>query len=304
MVTPSLIKDYFTRYYQTQLENKKVNNDLSFLKFRQIKHQSFERRWIIPRTTIATVHQLFRSITTHPDVPAHVYATVLQFLNAPHLTTKETSVLCLSGPYVMDFDQKGHILYAQEGLEELKTRMLDTVDLLQDWYGLSQFRYTFSGHKGFHLYVTDYPEQCLTSTHWGPTREQYESQQRHRLTWQLRRAGIEFDYPISCDTRRILRIPYTLHGLTGLQCTLLSSKRELQQFTLEDAQPSGYSVLQNELIQVRVERYLPPFVWAGNNYSGKRGDYMHIPLSLAVLLLLQQDVKLLPNSSLTELLRM
>jgi hypothetical protein len=41
----------------------------------------------------------------------------------------------------MDFDLKGHILYAREGFEELKERILDTVDLLQDWYGLSQFEY-------------------------------------------------------------------------------------------------------------------------------------------------------------------
>jgi hypothetical protein len=88
-----------------------------------------------------------------------------------------------------------------------------------------------------------------------------------------------------------------------LRCTSLHSENELRKFTLEEAQPVVHSDIHQELIQVKVVRYLPPFIWEGETYSGKRGDYMQLPLSLAVLLVLQQDAIFLSNPSLEELLK-
>jgi DNA primase catalytic subunit len=139
-----------------------------------------------------------------PHVPAHVYATILRFLNASRLTNRVKPAYCLSGPLVLDFDQTTHPLYSDEALTQLKTQIIDTMDFLTDWYNLTDYQITFSGYKGFHLYVHDFPEKCLkknrNSKKWGTQRESYERQQRYRIAWQLRQAGITCDFPVSTDT--------------------------------------------------------------------------------------------------------
>ena len=129
MLDSSFILKYFQHYYQ---KRGRVKDTYISLKFRQIKLKTFQNAWIIPQSSITTYQDLLAYLEGFTDVPAHIYATVLQYLNAPHLTTKSDPALCLSGPFVMDFDQKLHILYSREELEKLKLQVLDATDLLQD----------------------------------------------------------------------------------------------------------------------------------------------------------------------------
>lgn len=271
-------------------------------RFRQIKLQTFQKAWIIPHKSFSTEKKLTNYLEHLSQPVAHVYATVLQFLDASQLTTKETPAICLSGPFMMDFDVQGHLLYSQEELDLLKEQVVDTADLLHDWYDLSQFVYVFSGHKGFHLYALDFPRKCLKQSIWGYEQEKYEKQQRHRVAWQLTQAGLTFDYPISTDTRRIIRIPGTIHGKTGLRCYSFSSEKELWNFKLEDAQAVESKEIRGNIIQVEVKRSLPPFIWEDQEYSGRSGDQLKVPLPLAVLLMLQHDVQVPQDSCFAELL--
>ncbi|MHA2246622.1 MAG: hypothetical protein ACXADY_16895 [Candidatus Hodarchaeales archaeon] len=290
-----LIDNYFRQYYLH------AKLDPLELRFRQIKIKLFGNRWIIAKRSIAKEKQLTKFINKLINPPAHVYSTLLQFLDVSHLTTKQKPAICLSGPFVVDFDIQGHTLYFRNELESLKQDILDVTDLLHDWYSVSEFAYVFSGHRGFHLYVLDFPQRCLRSSYWGYQRERYESQQRHRITWQLRLVGLAFDYPISTDTRRIIRIPGTLHGATGLRCLKLGSEKELWKFELEDAQIQLSSEIFEVNITVEVVRNLPQFEWESREYSGKNGDKLKVPIALAALLTLQQDVVIRKNNLFAEL---
>ncbi len=161
MLDSSFIPAYFQKYYSEKNQEKYITYSL---KFRQIKIKTLHNAWIIPQTSIATYQQFLTHIRGLTDVPAHVYATVLQYLKVPQLTTKNDPALCIGGPFVMDFDQKGHILYSREELEKLKLQVFDAADLLQDFYGIKNINYTFSGHRGFHLYAHDFPERCTNKS--------------------------------------------------------------------------------------------------------------------------------------------
>ncbi|MHA1941733.1 MAG: hypothetical protein ACW99F_11715 [Candidatus Hodarchaeales archaeon] len=56
------------------------------------------------------------------------------------------------------------------------------------------------------------------------------------------------------------------------------------------------------MVQVEVIRSLPSFRWENKTYSGKLGAKLEVPISLAVVLLVQQDVKLGAPYTFAELL--
>ncbi|MHA2237672.1 MAG: hypothetical protein ACXAB2_04775 [Candidatus Hodarchaeales archaeon] len=298
---------YFQYYYMTRSATNDILTNPLTLKFRQIKIQTFQDNWILPQYSFITPQSFYAYLTKIPQVPAHIYATILRFLNASRLTIRAKPAYCLSGPLVLDFDHTTHPLYSDGVLTQLKKQIIDTMDFLTDWYNLTDFHILFSGYKGFHLYTHDFLEKCLkkynNSKSWGTQRESYERQQRYRIVWQLRQAGITCDFPVSTDTRRVIRVPGTLHGKTGFLCYPLHSIQHLHSFQIDDAKPLNYlPILQKKNVQVEVIRSLPPFKWENMSYSGKLGVKLEVPISLAVVLLLQQDVKLGAPCTFAELL--
>ena len=79
---------------------------------------------------------------------------------------------------------------------------------------------SFSGSKGFHLVAHD-PDRSAFAEPDPAKREEAVREQRKTLLDSAIEAGHPVDPVVTADTRRIIRLPGTVHGLTGWECTIL-----------------------------------------------------------------------------------
>jgi hypothetical protein len=80
---------------------------------------------------------------------------------------------------------------------------------------------SFSGSKGFHLFYND-PNRDLFSIENAKDRELAVKENRNKLLHEVLLAGFKVDPRITADTRRIIRLPGSIHGKTGLLCHRIS----------------------------------------------------------------------------------
>ena len=80
---------------------------------------------------------------------------------------------------------------------------------------------SFSGSKGFHL-IYDDPDREAFALPDLKEREKAVKAQRKALLDRVVEAGFEVDTKVTADTRRILRLPGSLHGSTGFACTRIT----------------------------------------------------------------------------------
>ena len=82
---------------------------------------------------------------------------------------------------------------------------------------------SFSGGKGFHLFYRD-EDRSLFSIPEPKLREEEIRADRKALLNRVIGAGHPVDPLVTADTRRIIRLPSTLHGGTGWVCTRIEEK--------------------------------------------------------------------------------
>ena len=82
---------------------------------------------------------------------------------------------------------------------------------------------TFSGSKGFHIIAED-PNRVPFSEPDPVLREEKVKFQRKQLLNQVIEAGHPVDKVVTADTRRVIRLPGTIHGKTGWICTILNNE--------------------------------------------------------------------------------
>ena len=80
---------------------------------------------------------------------------------------------------------------------------------------------SYSGGKGFHLLLKE-NDRTLFSIPSPSEREEKVSASRKALLERVLAAGFPVDATVTSDTRRIIRLPGSLHGTTGWCCTRLS----------------------------------------------------------------------------------
>ena len=117
--------------------------------------------------------------------------------------------------------------FAPLSLENLERARLTTLNL-HNWieknYDYELMSISFSGSKGFHLFYND-PDRSLFSLENAKEREFAVKQDRMKLLEQVLLAGFKVDPRITADTRRIIRLPGTIHGKTGLLCHRINIER-------------------------------------------------------------------------------
>lgn len=104
----------------------------------------------------------------------------------------------LGGSFVMDFD---------DGIQKSFVELRKSLNYLKN-LGYEDFNIVRTG-RGFHLWVNDWSSPFVCNPFY---REFIDRKERYILTNTLREHGIKFDEPISCDTRRVVRTPNTLHS--------------------------------------------------------------------------------------------
>ena len=114
--------------------------------------------------------------------------------------------------------------FAPLSLDNLEQARLTTLNLhqwIQKNYDYELISISFSGSKGFHLFYND-PDRNLFSIENGKDRELAVKDSRNKLLGEVLVAGFKVDPRITADTRRIIRLPGSIHGKTGLLCHRIS----------------------------------------------------------------------------------
>jgi len=215
------MKDFdFNQYYQ----NHEV--DLSWLN--KPSQHGFRWRcsngsWRKSKRRVSSVGSFRKAIAR--DNPSDVYFSTsswLEPIDLPNLNdeTKPHPIL-LNHLIVFDID------FSPLSLENLEGARLTTLNLhrwIEKNYDYELMSISFSGSKGFHLVYTD-PDRSLFSIEDGKEREYAVRENRKKLLEEVLLAGFKVDPRITADTRRIIRLPGTIHGKTGLLCHRINIER-------------------------------------------------------------------------------
>ena len=153
--------------------------------------------------------------------PGDLYVSSSSWLdpvNLPGLRdeTKPAPVL-LNHLVVFDLD---HGPFSRKRLEEVRRRTSSLLHWLEEHTKLELLHVSFSGAKGFHVVLRD-PDRTPFAQADPRVREQAVRAHRQTLLQRVLAAGHAVDTTVTADTRRIIRVPGSLHGRTRWACTVL-----------------------------------------------------------------------------------
>lgn len=179
--------------------------------------------------------------------PVHVYFSVLNWLFPERVgrKCKARYAIPLNGEYIVDIDsylaQFPHVhRYDREWgicercLNQSRISTLYLIEVLEKYY--NKFAVVFSGRSGFHVHVLDF-----NFRDWVSYREDNpiwcHSASRFRLTRLLNKQVQVFDryhFNVSVDPMRMITVPNTINGETGLRCTYLGDGKAFAKLTIPD----------------------------------------------------------------------
>ena len=179
--------------------------------------------WRKSKRRVSSVESFRKAIAK--DNPSDIYFSTsswLEPIDLPNLSdeTKPHPILI---NHLIAFD----IDFAPLSLENLEQARLTTLNLhkwIQKNYDYELLSISFSGSKGFHLFYND-TDRSLFSIENAKEREFAVKQERMKLLEQVLLAGFKVDPRITADTRRIIRLPGSIHGKTGLLCHRINAEK-------------------------------------------------------------------------------
>ncbi len=197
---------YNTDTIKNYYSSLKSDLPIDFLKFKHFRIVTADGSFMKVKERIKNPTSLWNLLAN--TAPIDVYYSVGYFMNPTKvgIRGKDHSKF-FKMDLVFDIDDKDNLKRAFA-----ETRRIYDYGIEQGW----KLKYcAFSGAKGFHLvfndpFVYDYSQDL---------EEQAENKRR-----DLVRAMSEFNFdsPVTIDTRRIIRVPYTLNSKTGMACTLIT----------------------------------------------------------------------------------
>ncbi len=158
------------------------------------------------------------------SMPTDVYVSTSSWLNPVNLPRikeiKKPSPILLDHLVVFDIDIRPFCLLR---LEEARKATLHLKNWIIENTEIKIRHITFSGSKGFHIIAED-PDREPFSEPDPRLREDKVRSQRKRLLDRVIEAGHPVDNVVTADTRRIIRLPGTIHGKTGWVCTIINEE--------------------------------------------------------------------------------
>ena len=195
------------------------------------RFQKFDGTWYQLKDNVRSSNQLKKILLKRKWAPRHVYYSVLQWLHPQKVRSKKERKYCLGGPLVFDLDILAEI--SGNSLEKSKADLVKFVNFLEYEFDFACFSVVFSGRRGFHVYVFDFNPSKFSNLSNDHYREQIEKDARKKIVEIVRAKGYDIDVNVSSDTRRIIRLPSTLHGETALKCTSIGSNtRDIERFEI------------------------------------------------------------------------
>ena len=181
--------------------------------------RTIEGRWVTARRRIRNHQTLAKAIGK--DVVSDLYVSTSRWLNPidlPRLRDKERPhPILLDHLIVFDIDVAPLSL---KNLEEARITALALYDYLASDNSMEFLSCSFSGSKGFHLFYLDLDRDKFAIED-PKEREEAVRASRKQLLTRVLEVGFNVDNRVTADTRRIIRLPGSIHGTTGYQCTVL-----------------------------------------------------------------------------------
>ena len=184
----------------------------------QFRWRTLKGPWVTSRKRISSGQSLVKAFDS---MPTDVYVSTSSWLdpvNLPRLKdSKRPPPILIDHMVVFDIDMRPFCL---SRLEQARKEAL----VLREWISqntdLEIQHVSFSGSKGFHIVAID-PDRSLFEEPDPAKREQAVRENRKELLERVIAAGHNVDPVVTADTRRIIRVPGTIHGSTGWVCSVL-----------------------------------------------------------------------------------
>ena len=209
--SPKQKRRLFQQYYLYSYTIDKIV--LPDLKFRHFRFQTFSNKIIFRR-----VSDVISSPTKLRDkfiryVPMNAYFTPVKWLNPIYVAHRKDELdVMLSSPLYFDIDMKDLV---PSSFSEAKRDTNRLIEFLEEEYGRLPDLIVFSGRQGFHVHFWDW--DTLDIIRLSPENRLIEfKRRRNELLALLRKRNITVDHGITPDPFRIMKIPNSLHGKTGL----------------------------------------------------------------------------------------
>jgi len=186
--------------------------------------------------------------------PIHVYMSVLKFLFPERVGKKYKAkyAVPLNGDFVVDVDsyllRHPHLHSSRRSCNECirasKSLTIQTCEQIEQYY--SKISITFSGRRGFHIWVSDF--NLRDWTHYNE-RNPIKSHEvaRFKFTKLLSAQTECFDrshFILSVDPLRLMAVPSSLNAETSLICYHIGTRKDLERTAtfqiIENASASKY----------------------------------------------------------------
>ncbi len=184
----------------------------------QFRWRTLKGPWVTSRKRISSGKSLVKSFDS---MPTDVYVSTSSWLdpvNLPRLKdSKRPSPILIDHMVVFDIDMRP---FCRSRLELARKEALRLSEWITENTDLRIRHVSFSGSKGFHIVAID-PDRSPFEEPDPVKREQVVRENRKSLLGRVIEAGHDVDPVVTADTRRIIRLPGTLHGSTGWACSVL-----------------------------------------------------------------------------------
>ncbi len=184
----------------------------------QFRWKTLKGPWVTSRKRISSGESLVKSFDS---MPTDVYVSTSSWLdpvNLPKLKdSKRPPPILIDHMVVFDIDMRP---FCRSRLELARKEALSLSEWITENTDLRIRHVSFSGSKGFHIVAID-PDRSPFEEPDPVKREQVVRENRKALLGRVIEAGHDVDPVVTADTRRIIRVPGTLHGSTGWACSIL-----------------------------------------------------------------------------------
>jgi DNA primase catalytic subunit len=151
----------------------------------------------------------------------------------------------VNGEYVIDVDSylmifkhehkvDDHWYICEQCLAMAKLLTLHLCDAVKRYY--SKLAVVFSGCAGFHVHVMDFNYYDWVQYHWNDPIWAHHAG-RFKFTKLLQKQTHVFDrahFTVSVDPMRVVTVPNTINGKTGLICRFIGTPKDLELLTISE----------------------------------------------------------------------
>ncbi len=160
--------------------------------------------------------------------PLHVYFSTATWLDPQHVGPRRLKGpgypraynVYLSSELYFDIDMPGDLRAAKQEVARIAAH-------LRAAWGFQDLKVAYSGSKGFHIHVGDFDLRRLGKrVPLDPAEREAAAQEAKAvIVTDVLERGYAVDVDTTLDTRRILRLPGTIHGGTGRLCEFVEEAR-------------------------------------------------------------------------------